>query len=110
MLAAVSEARQRWPEFVKAFEERSRGQLFSVKGRLTEGSTVEYMWISVTAIEGSFIYGRLDNQPVTLRRLKLGSRLRLPLSDLNDWTFLQGKDVRGGFTIEVLRDNQDDLS
>ncbi len=103
MLAAVKIARDRWPEFVAAFEVRQPSQTFSVKVRLAEGMHVEYMWVSVSALEGDYIYGRLDNAPVELRNARLGGRVRVPLTDLNDWTYLDGKNVRGGFTIEVLR-------
>jgi uncharacterized protein YegJ (DUF2314 family) len=102
LLAAVREARRRWPEFVAAFEQRETGQLFSVKVPVREGKQTEYMWLSVSALEHEMIYGRLDNEPVHMKRLHAGDRLRVPVRDLNDWLFTRGDTLAGGFTIEVL--------
>jgi uncharacterized protein YegJ (DUF2314 family) len=102
MLAAVREARRRWPEFVAAFEQREAGQLFSVKVPVREGKQTEYMWLSVSALEHEMIYGRLDNEPVAMKRLHAGDRLRVAVRDLNDWLFTRGETLTGGFTIEVL--------
>jgi uncharacterized protein YegJ (DUF2314 family) len=58
----------------------------------------------VTALEGDRIYGTLANEPAHLGALKLGSKVAVPLAELNDWCFLDrsGKPI-GGFTIEVLQ-------
>lgn len=106
LLAAVREARRRWPEFVAAFEQREAGQIFSVKVPVREGKHTEYMWLSVSALENGMIYGRLDNEPVTMKRLRSGARLRVPVRDLNDWLYTRGETLAGGFTIEVLSNPQ----
>jgi len=102
LLAAAREARRRWPEFVTAFEQRESGQLFSVKVPVREGKQTEYMWLSVSALEHEMIYGRLDNEPASMRRLHAGDRLRVPVRALNDWLFTRGDTLAGGFTIDVL--------
>jgi uncharacterized protein YegJ (DUF2314 family) len=106
LLAAVREARRRWPEFVAAFEQREAGQIFSVKVPVREGKQTEYMWLSVSALEHEMIYGRLDNEPVAMKRLHAGDRLRVPVRDLNDWLYTRGDTLAGGFTIEVLANTQ----
>ncbi len=103
MIAAVEEARDRWSEFVDAFDHRRPGQVFSAKVWIAEGAVSESMWVSVTALEGDYLYGKLDNTPIRLRNARLGSRIRAAVADLNDWTFLEANRLRGGFTIEVLR-------
>ena len=103
MIAAVGEARDRWPEFVAAFEGRRPSQAFSVKVRIAEGYAAEFMWVSVSALEGDYLYGRLDNEPVGLRNVRLGSRVRARVDGLSDWTYLEGESLRGGFTIDVVR-------
>ncbi len=100
--AAVAEARRRWPEFVAAFEERQQGQIFSVKVPVREGRLTEHMWVSVSALENDMIYGRLDNEPLDVKRLHAGDRLRVPVGDLDDWLFTNGEALAGGFTIDVL--------
>ncbi len=108
MKAAVEEARRRWPEFVAAFTQRRDDQQFSAKGPFREGDNSEFMWIMVTAIEGEEIVGELGNDPVNLKKLKIGDPVRMKLVDLNDWIIVGGDEMTGGFTIKVLqqRENQ----
>ena len=102
MMRAVQEARERWPEFVTAFEERQPGDVFSVKAALSNGDTTEFMWLSVGAIENNVIFGRLDNDPVNIGRIKSGDRVRVAVADLNDWLYTLGNQQHGGFTVAVL--------
>jgi uncharacterized protein YegJ (DUF2314 family) len=102
LLAAVREARRRWPEFVAAFEQRDSGQIFSVKIPLRQKGRTEYMWMSVSALENDMIYGRLDNEPVKVKHLRAGDRVRIPVSDLHDWIYTRGDFLAGGFTIAAL--------
>jgi len=103
MAAAAAEARRRWGEFVVAFEARQPGWHFSVKVPISDGETMEYMWVDVTAIEGERIRGRLGNDPVSVQGVQLGDPVDANLKDLNDWTYSDGEEVFGGFTVEVLR-------
>ena len=102
MQLAVKQARHRWPEFVAAFEAR-RGSHFAVKAPVTVGENTEFIWIAVTALEGDYIYGTLENDPVALGELKYGSRVRVPVAKLNDWIYFdENEHMVGGFTINVL--------
>jgi uncharacterized protein YegJ (DUF2314 family) len=102
MVEAVEKARASWPKFVAAFEANA-GENFSVKAPITAADNTEFIWISVTAIEGDLIYGELANDPADLGRLKLGSKVSVPLADLNDWCYMDGDgNLTGGFTIEAV--------
>lgn len=105
MLAAVTEARSRWPEFVSAFKQRA-GQNFAVKAPVTVGENTEFIWISVDGLEPEYIHGTLDNDPVDLGDLKHGSRVEVAVKDLNDWAFLQNDEPVGLFTVKVLAEIQ----
>jgi uncharacterized protein YegJ (DUF2314 family) len=102
MKEAVEKARQAWPQFVAAYEAQA-GEKFSVKGAVTSAGNKEFIWISVTSLEGDRIYGELANRPGNLGSLELGSKVSVLAADLNDWCFLdpRGKMV-GGFTIEAV--------
>ena len=103
MKGAVEEARLRWPEFVQAFREPDPGQEgFSVKLPVTDGKNTEYIWVQVDSIEGEVISGDLANEPVDLRFMRLGSRVRGSVADLNDWAYIENGDMVGGFTSRVL--------
>lgn len=107
MLAAVQTARDRWPEFVEAFENREEGQHFAMKARFEENEFVEFMWVTVTAIEGDLVLGVLDSDPADVRSLRCGDRVRVTLENLNDWMYVgDGEQPVGGFTIAVLTKRQ----
>jgi uncharacterized protein YegJ (DUF2314 family) len=102
MKQAVEKARQSWPQFVAAFEAKG-GQNYSVKAPVTHAGNTEFIWVTVTSIEGERIYGELGNDPGDLGPLKLGSKVLVPLADLNDWCYIDAKgDLVGGFTIEAV--------
>ena len=102
MERAEAEARRRWPEFVKVFEERA-GSNFAVKAPITRGKNTEFIWITVTALENDVIYGELGNEPVDLPGLKLGSTVKSPVGDLNDWGYMdRAGEFVGGFTIKAV--------
>ncbi len=103
---AVSEARGLWPNFVTAFEARA-GEHFSAKAPITRAGNTEFIWLSVTSIEGGLIYGELDNEPANLGSLKLGSKVSVPAADLTDWCYVDPKGMFiGGFTIEAVKKAQ----
>jgi uncharacterized protein YegJ (DUF2314 family) len=106
MKRAVEQARREWPRFVAAFEARA-GVDFAVKSPLTHAGNTEFIWISVTSLEGDRVYGTLGNNPGNLGSLQLGSKVSVQVAELNDWCYVdpQGK-LSGGFTIEAVQKAQ----
>ncbi len=110
MMRAVNRARRKFPEFVDAFERCMRGEVpegtlqdFSVKSPVTVGRNTEYIWSNITCIENGIIYGKLCNQPVSLKGLSAGDRVRIRETELNDWIYKDNDEIKGGFTIKVLK-------
>jgi uncharacterized protein YegJ (DUF2314 family) len=104
MQEAVAKARDRLPEFIAAFE-RSAGQDFSIKSPVSHSGNTEFIWLTVTALEGEQAYGTLANDPADLGPLKLGSKVKVPLADLNDWFFVDPQgNLQGGFTIAAVHE------
>lgn len=103
MIAAVEEARQRWPEFVEAFHDRTEDQWFSVKAPVTVGEKTEFIWIDVFGLEPDYIHGTLGNDPIDLGDLKLGDIVEVPVENLNDWAIrsIENEPV-GLFTLEAI--------
>ena len=103
---AVQQAREEWPRFVAAYDARS-GANFSVKAPVTHAGHTEFIWISVTGLEGDRVYGTLGNDPGNLGSLKFGSKVSVQVADLNDWCYLDpaGK-LTGGFTVEAVQKAQ----
>jgi uncharacterized protein YegJ (DUF2314 family) len=70
---------------------------------VTGGGNTEFIWISVTAMEGDLVYGEIGNDPANLGSLKLGSKVSVPIADLNDWCYMDTQErMVGGFTIEAV--------
>lgn len=108
MKAAEKEARRRFPEFVAAYKKRTPEQNFAVKFPFEDGEIVEFMWVSVTGIDGDLVSGRIDNEPLDVGTVKLGSRVRVSAKKLNDWIYTDGDDMQGGFTIKAIEEIQRD--
>jgi uncharacterized protein YegJ (DUF2314 family) len=105
MEAAVAEARRRWPEFVKAFALRQPGQMFAVKVPIRDDEGhVEFMWVKVTRLENDTIHGKVNNEPVAVKSVRMGSKVAANREDLNDWLFTDGDKMVGGFTANVLEE------
>jgi uncharacterized protein YegJ (DUF2314 family) len=103
MVKAVAAARDGWPKFVAAYEARS-GENFSVKAPVSHSGNTEFIWVTVTALEGDTIYGELANDPADLGPLKHGSKVTVPVSELNDWVYTDADgNLNGGFTMEAMR-------
>jgi uncharacterized protein YegJ (DUF2314 family) len=61
------------------------------------------MWLTVESIEYDTIYGRLDNDPVHLKKVRVGSRLHIHSEELHEWLYTEGKALRGGFTRAAIK-------
>lgn len=103
---AVEQAHQEWPTFVAAYE-ASAGANFAVKAPVTHAGNTEFIWITVTSLEGDRVYGTLGNDPGNLGSLRFGSKVSVAVADLNDWCYVNadGK-FTGGFTVEAIQKAQ----
>ena len=103
LLAAQAEARKNWPEFMQAYQAREKDQYFAVKGRILEGANVEYMWLQVTSIDDKLVHGKLDNDPETLKKVKRGAELHIPIDEVDDWLYSTRKgESHGGYTLRLF--------
>jgi uncharacterized protein YegJ (DUF2314 family) len=104
MVAAVAEARRRWPEFVKAFKAKRPLQGFAVKVPFKEDAETEFMWVEVLKIDGEKIEGKLSNEPNTIKKLKLNDKVTVKVADVQDWIYSDGEKMVGGFSAKVLEE------
>jgi uncharacterized protein YegJ (DUF2314 family) len=105
MQAAVTEARRRFPEFMKAFVDRKAGHHFAIKRGFPSGkdeSHHEFMWIQVLDIQEDRIVGILDNDPLYVKEYKAGDRVTTPAGEIVDWIYKGDLDVVGNFTGPVI--------
>jgi uncharacterized protein YegJ (DUF2314 family) len=104
---AVEDARKSWSEFVKAFEAKEDGtENFGVKFPFDAPENKEFMWIEVTSIDDEFVNGRLANDPVWVKDLKLGSKVKKKVSEVADWMYLKDGEMVGGYSVKILLKRQ----
>ena len=108
MLAATAEARRTWPEFVKAFRNKpENSESFAAKFPFDAPDQKEFMWVEVVSVKGDTVVGRLGNDPVWVKDLKLGDEVKMKVSDLSDWMYLKDGEIVGGYTVKVLMEKQE---
>jgi uncharacterized protein YegJ (DUF2314 family) len=76
---------------------------YSVKVRVSEGESLEYLWISDLKGQGDLWSGRIENVPV-VRSLKKGQAYSFAKTEIVDWTYVDKgrKKVIGNFTTCAL--------
>ena len=99
--SAEAEARGRFPEFVAAFHDGA-GSDFAVKAQLVANGGREHIWVKVKELRGNTIAGTLGNNPTNPGELKLGSRVEVDLTQVEDWIFSRNGIRQGLFTKPVL--------
>jgi uncharacterized protein YegJ (DUF2314 family) len=103
MIAAVNEARQRWPEFERSWRGAEDRNAYIVKVPFADGDYVEHMWVTPTAIEGTTVKGVLMSQPFNLARPRQGDEVTFSTEELTDWIYAQDGKAIGGFTEALVR-------
>lgn len=103
MQSAIQEARERWPEFLDAFQTREPDDRFGIKAPITSGDHTEFIWIAVDGIAREVVFGRIDNEPVDLPGYQLGTPVEIEAGDISDWVFTRNGDMKGAFTAKVLQ-------
>ncbi|HEY1082708.1 MAG TPA: DUF2314 domain-containing protein, partial [Prosthecobacter sp.] len=102
---AIAEARRRWPEFVSAFQGRQPDdKRFIVKAPFTsEDGDTEHMWLEVFGLEPEYVHGHLINEPFHNKKLKKGSQVEVPVSEISDWLCPDDQgNAKGNFTANIV--------
>jgi len=106
MVAAIQKARSTIDEFIQALANPGPSQSgFAIKLPVKDGEEVEHMWVSGVRYEGGRFIGTLDNEPVTVKTVKLGQEVEVARDELSDWMYLEGDKLVGGYTLHAMRDN-----
>jgi len=109
MEQAIERARKEIDTFIAALANPKPTQShLSVKKPFSwkngDETNYEHIWLSdVTFKEGVF-HGRVGNEPVDVKDVKLGDEAILKKSEASDWMFIEDGYLVGGYTIRILRD------
>jgi uncharacterized protein YegJ (DUF2314 family) len=105
MNAAIDKAKSTVSDFIAILESPKPGQSgFSVKMPFTDGGETEHMWVSPITYDGKNFHGTVNNEPATVKTVKLGQKVSVAPSNISDWMYLENKKLVGGYTLRVLRD------
>ena len=106
---AIETARSTLDQFRTAFDDPQPAYTqFSVKVLFEEGEQAEHMWTQPIRFEGEEYVGLLSNIPYHITNLKLGDEVRVPVSQISDWKYLDAGVLQGGYTLRAYRDQLSD--
>jgi len=103
MNAAIAKARETLPQFWEVFEKREHGESdFSLKVRITDEGAIEHFWAIDIQVGDGKIMGTINNEPETVRSVKLGDRIEIPEADISDWLYIRDGKIVGIYTLRAL--------
>ncbi|MGQ3825074.1 DUF2314 domain-containing protein [Pseudomonas alliivorans] len=88
---------------VKALDMAAVKVSFATDSTDPDGPSVENMWVTDIGFDGHTLTGVLMNEPRWVSQLSSGDPVSVPLAHVNDWMYVCGGRVYGGFTIDALR-------
>ncbi|HLJ09939.1 MAG TPA: DUF2314 domain-containing protein [Planctomycetaceae bacterium] len=105
MNAAIDKARASVDAFIVALKSPKPGQsAFSVKMAFTDGGNAEHMWLTDVTFDGTNFIGTLNNDPETVKTVRLGQKFTVAPTQISDWMYVENRKLVGGETLRVLRD------
>lgn len=103
LAAAVLRARKELPNFISALNSPKPGQVkFALNARFKSASGFEHMWVKVDRYSGGVFEGTLAEEPYEIPTQHKGDAVKVPEDTVNDWTFMDGERIAGGYTTQVL--------
>lgn len=103
MVAAVAEARERWPEFVAAVGRIGTPSDTICKAPFTDGLNTEFMWVEVHRADADSAEGTLSNAPFRVYGLRQGSTVKVRSDEISDWAYVENGEAVGAFTEKIIR-------
>lgn len=106
MNASIQKARETVRrDFVPALKNPGPNQEgHSVKVATKDGGHVEHMWLRPVSFDGKQFTGTINNQPNTVKNVKIGQQYTVAPEEISDWMYSDSGRLVGGFTIRALRD------
>ncbi len=103
MDAAMTKARATLADFLAlAAAPKPDMTTFSVKIGIRDGAQVEYFWITPFTNDNGRFSGVIDGVPRMVRSVKLGQTVSFTRSDIVDWMYIDGQNLKGNFTACAL--------
>jgi uncharacterized protein YegJ (DUF2314 family) len=106
MHEAVQQAQHTLGKFMAALTKPKPGQTgFSVKKRCIEGNTCEHIWLADVHFDGRVLRGKVDNNPVDVKSLRVGQKVTVLPGEISDWMYVENGRLVGGYTVRAYYRN-----
>lgn len=100
---AVDRAQKSLGLFIAALQKGRVGDTrFEIKKGFVDGAHVEHIWIDHLTWDGKKFHGRINNQPLDVKNVRLGQSVTVAPRDVSDWMFLRDGKMIGGYTTRVF--------
>ena len=97
---AVQQAHKTLNKFIAALRSPKASQSrFAIKKAFVEGDKVEHIWLNEVSFDGRLFHGKVDNEPVDLKGVRLGDEVSVSPNEISDWMYVQKGRLVGGYTI-----------
>ena len=104
MNEAINKAKITLAEFDLALDDSlSQKTSFAIKVKFETKRTTEHIWFTEIKKEDGNYSGVLSNVPSHIEGIKLGERRKFKRSATSDWMYEDQCELRGGYTIRLLR-------
>jgi uncharacterized protein YegJ (DUF2314 family) len=106
MHQAVHQAQRTLGKFMAALTKPKPGQTgFAVKKRCIEGNKCEHIWLADLHFDGRLLRGKVDNNPVDVKNLRLGQKVTVRPEEISDWMYVENARLVGGYTVRAYYRN-----
>jgi len=104
MNRAIATAKKTMYIFKNALENNKAAYTdFCLKVEFKTPDRNEHIWVSDIFLSENTFYGIIDNLPAYTKQIKMGDTISIKNENIKDWMFLDGDELYGGYTIQVLR-------
>lgn len=102
MEQAVQQAQRTLGKFMAALTNPKPGQTgFAVKKRCIEGNQCEHIWLADVHFDGRVLRGKVDNNPVDVKSLRVGQKVTVRPEEISDWMYVENGRLVGGYTVRA---------
>lgn len=106
MEQAVHQAQRSLGKFMAALTSPKPGQTgFAVKRRCIAGDKCEHIWLADLHFDGRVLRGRVDNNPVDIKSLRVGQKVTVRPEEISDWMYVENGQLVGGYTVRAYYRN-----
>jgi len=103
MAEAVQSARKTLNKFIDAVRSPKKSQSrFAIKKPFIEGDKVEHLWVNEVTFDGKVFHGKVDNEPVDLKAVRLGDEVTVKPEEISDWMYVQNGRLVGAYTTRCV--------